>query len=294
MNGLTKLALWGALLAALMQTGLAESPGPAVPLPTRDMVQSFMRRMFGYDPAVTWQILEIRPSIVPNMAEIVVRVGNQPLSTRLYVTPDGNHAIIGDAVPFGADPFAPTRARLEREARGPARGPAGAAVTMVVFEDLQCPHCREAHLLLEKLLADYPDIRLVFQHYPLTEVHKWAFQAAAFAECVALEGNAAFWKFVQAVFDHQTEITEDNARARLAAYAMSAGTDGASVRACASSGPVSARVNQSLEFGRSLGVSSTPTLFINGRKVTQVNGIPYERLKALVEFEIRQGKQGGK
>jgi len=260
----------------------ASAPVTTPTIPNPETVNAFMKRMFGYDPAVTWQVLEIKPSTIPNVAEIVVRVGNQPTVTRLYVTPDGRNAIIGEAVPFGADPFAGTRSQLAQRARGRSRGPATAAVTIVAFEDLQCPTCRQAHPILQKLLAESPNTRFVFQHFPLTSIHKWAFRAAALSECVAGESDAAFWKFVDTVYEHQTEITEANAEQKLAAYAVASGGDAASLMTCAASPQVAARIVASVDLGHSLGVSATPTVFINGRKVTQLGAIPYEKLKALI------------
>ncbi|MGH9601953.1 MAG: thioredoxin domain-containing protein [Terriglobales bacterium] len=272
---------FGLVGLAVAQKAAAPSPG----LPSTEIVNAFMKRMFGYDPAVTWQVVEIKSSTIPNVAEIVVRVGNQPTVSRLYVTPDGRNAILGEAMPFAADPFAGIRSQLTQRARGRARGPANAAVTLVAFEDLQCPSCRQAHPILEKLLVDVPNTRLVFQHFPLTAIHKWAFRAAVVSECVANEGDAAFWKFVENVYEHQPEITETNAEQKLFAYAVAAGADAGDLKACVASPEMEHRVTGSLELGRTLGVSATPTVFINGRKVTQLGAIPYEKLKALVQFE---------
>lgn len=285
-----------ALVLAAGLVGLASAQKAAAPavtttaIPSPETVNAFMKRMFGYDPAVTWQVLEVKSSTIPNVAEIVVRVGNQPTATRLFVTPDGRNAIIGEAVPFGSDPFAGTRSQLTQRARGRSRGPANAPVTIVAFEDLQCPSCRQAHPILEKLLAESPNTRFVFQHFPLTSIHKWAFRAAAVSECVAGESDEAFWKFVDTVFEHQTEITEANADQKLAAYAVASGADTASLKTCAARPEVAARVVASVDLGYSLGVSATPTVFINGRKITQLGAIPYEKLKALVQFEATGGK----
>ncbi len=282
-----------AIIAVLVSPAAAQkTAAPVTPaaLPTADTVNAFMKRMFGYDPAVTWQVLEIKSSTIPNVAEIVVRVGNQPTATRLFVTPDGRNAIIGEAVPFGADPFDEVRSQLAQRAKGRTRGPANAAVIIVAFEDLQCPSCRQAHPILQKLLADFPNTRFVFQHFPLTNIHKWAFRAATVAECVAGESDQAFWKFVDTVFERQAEITEANAEQKLAAYAVASGADAASIKTCAASPQAAARVVASVDLGYSLGVSATPTVFINGRKVTQLGAIPYEKLKALVQFEASGGK----
>ena len=90
---------------------------------------------------------------------------------------------------------------------GPSRGPANAPVTIVEFADLQCPACKAALPAIQRLLADEPKARFVFQQYPLTQMHHWAFKAAEYGECVYQQNPAAFWKFLDAVYGAQEQIT---------------------------------------------------------------------------------------
>src|SRR5438874_9042727 len=123
--------------------GSASSAGH---LPTEATVNEFLKRMFGYDSALSWKVESIKPSKDPAIAQVVVVMtsaqGQQPLT--FFVSPDGHYAISGDMVPFGSDPFAPARATLEHGVQGPARGPANSPVTVVEFSDLQWPHCKAA------------------------------------------------------------------------------------------------------------------------------------------------------
>ena len=112
-----------------------------------------------------------------------------------FVTADGEHAVIGDIIPFGAKPFEPAKRRLEKGVTGPARGPKDAPVTIVEFGDLQCPACKAAQPAIEALMAAEPNARFVFQNFPL-EMHNWAAKGAAYADCVAglrtmLSGNSS-------------------------------------------------------------------------------------------------------
>jgi protein-disulfide isomerase len=261
-------------------------------LPPRATVDAFLKRMFGHDPSATWRVLDIRPSEIPNVAQISILVGNQQRATHLFVTPDGQHAIVGEVVPFGADPFAAHRARLAREATGPSRGPADAVITIVEFSDLQCPACRAAEPTLQKLLAENPDVRFVFQHFPLTEIHPWAMHAATAAECVRRESPAAFWKFAASVYEAQPTINPENVTQKLSELAAAAGVDAAKISACTASPEVAAAVEASRELGESLGVGGTPTVFINGRKLQSFGSVPYEVLTALVKTEIEYMKAG--
>ena len=81
-------------------------------LPSQAEVESFLRHMFGYNPAATWKIVGIQPSEAPNVAHIVAVLGNNPTATHLYVMPDGKYVVVGDMIPFGADPYADTRAKF--------------------------------------------------------------------------------------------------------------------------------------------------------------------------------------
>jgi protein-disulfide isomerase len=198
------------------------------------------------------------------------------------VMPDHKFAIAGDMMPFGADPFAPVRALLESRAKGPARGPANAPVTIVEFSDLQCPSCKAAQPVIDRLLTDVPNARFVFENFPL-DMHPWAMKGATYADCIGRENNDAFWKFVHTVYDNQEKITTQNADAQLKTYAGEAGANAQTVAACAAQPATAARVRESLELGKSVGVAGTPTLFVNGRKIGNVGAIPYDILKGIVQ-----------
>ncbi len=140
----------------------------ATVLPSEDTVNSFLFQMFGYDPTITWKVNEIRPSEMPGLAEVSVVITNAQGSNpnRLLVSSDGKHAITGDVLPFGAKPFDDARAKLEKGVNGPAKGPAKAAVTIVEFSDMQCPHCAKAAPTIEQLLAQEPDGPFRFPEFP--------------------------------------------------------------------------------------------------------------------------------
>ena len=127
----------------------AAAPGTTVLLPSEDTVNSFLFQMFGYDPTVTWKITEIRPSVVPGLAEVLVTITNPQGSNpnKLLVSSDGKHALTGDIMPFGAKPFEEARAKLESGVNGPAKGPAKAAVTIVEFSDMQCLTAQSTNVL---------------------------------------------------------------------------------------------------------------------------------------------------
>lgn len=269
------------------------SPAPASGakpnLPSEETVNAFLQQMFGYQPAMTWKIAGIKPSAVEGLTEVSVVVSSPQGSgsEKFYVTADGRHAVTGEIIPFGPHPFDADRKRLEKDVTGPSRGPADAPVTIVEFSDLECPHCKDAQPVIDKLLNENQNVRLVFQHFPLPS-HEWAAKAAAYADCVGRASNDAFWKFVEGVYAAQTQITPANADEKLTGAADSAGVKGADIAVCATKPDTTSRLEHSAALGKSLEVSSTPTMFINGRKLA--GGVPYEVMKGLVDFAAKQGK----
>jgi protein-disulfide isomerase len=258
-------------------------------LPSEETVNAFLQQMFGYQPSVTWKIASIKPTVVEGLTEVSVVVSSPQGSgsEKFYVTADGRHAVTGDIIPFGSHPFDADRKQLEKGVTGPSRGPTDAPVTIVEFSDLECPHCKETQPVIDKLLNDNQNVRLVFQHFPLPS-HEWAAKAAAYADCVGRASNDAFWKFVEGVYAAQTDITPANADEKLTGVAENAGVKGADAAACAAKPETVSRVEHSVTLGKSLDVNSTPTMFINGRKLG--GGVPYEVMKGLVDFAAKQGK----
>ncbi|MBI2683493.1 MAG: thioredoxin domain-containing protein [Acidobacteriales bacterium] len=268
---------------------MAEHSKTLTKLPTTEVVDAFLKRMFGYDPNFKYRILDISASTIPNVAHVVVVLGDQQGANHLYITPDGENAIVGDAIPFGVDPFAMARNKLALEAKGQHRGPAEAEVTLVEFSDLQCPYCKASQPVLDRVMKDYPNVRLVFQPFPLS-IHPWAKKAASYAECVADQNKESFWSFVQGVYDEQEKITVADADTRLVTIAKAAGVDGEKAAACAAAPLTQAKLIQSEELGKSLGVTGTPTVFLNGRKISAIRDMPYELLKQMIEFEAKMSK----
>jgi protein-disulfide isomerase len=270
----------------------AAKPAITTNLPSEETVNAFMHEWFGYDPSLTWKIASIKPSEIEGLSDVNVLIsgaqGPQPL--KLYITPDGKHAITGDIMPFGAHPFADARKTLEKGVTGPAHGPADAPATVVEFSDLQCPHCKDAQPTLEKLMSEDKNVRVIFQSFPLP-MHDWAAKAAAYADCVGRASNDAFWKFIPSVYAAQGEITAANADEKLTGLADSAGVKRAEVAACAAKPETTSHVEKSVALGKELNVDSTPTFFINGRKIPAV---PYEILKKLVDFAAQENVQAKK
>lgn len=301
---MTKISI---LMLALVATTFAQtapkkpvsstaSPRPAQAaasnLPSEQTVMNFLHHTFGYDENLKFRVAEIKPASDPSLAEatIVLNTPQGQQVLKLFITPDQRYAINGEFVPFGDDPFLRARQQLERGTNGPSRGPASPAVTIVEFGDLQCPACKRAQPTIEKLLTDVPNARLIFQQFPLIQIHKWAMIAAKYGLCVAKQNNDAYWKFIDTVYEHQDELqpmTEEQVAPKLKDYAAEAGVNAAQAEQCINDPAIAAKINASIALGTEMEVTATPTLFIGGRKISNVSGIPYETLKAITEFQAQ-------
>ncbi len=271
---------------------LTVRPDPvATVLPTEETMNSFLFQMVGYDSTKTWKITEIRPSEVPGLAEVLFVITSPQGSglNRLLVSSDGKHAISGEVLPFGAKPFDDAWEKLEKGINGPAKGPEKAPVLIVEFSDMQCPHCQKAAPIVDQLLAQEPDAHFVFQNFPLPS-HNWAEKGAAYVDCVGKASNDAVWKFIQKTFDEQNNITESNADEKLKAIASALGVNGDEIAACAAKPETKARIEASVAMGKAVGVTGTPSLFINGQSLPPEAGV--EVLKKVVDFKFSLEKTG--
>jgi protein-disulfide isomerase len=254
-------------------------------LPTQATVDSFMKHMFSYDSNIQWQVLSIKPAVAPHVAEVIVALKNPEgqQTMRFFVTADQNWAVVGDLMPFGADPFAPANREFAARAHGPTRGPADAAITVVEFSDLQCPACKAAQPIVDKLLSEFPNARFIFQNFPLEQIHPWALKAAEYGDCVARDKPDAFWKFIELDYQNQESVTTDNADQKMKEFATQAGANASDVAACVVEPATEARVRDSIALGKAVDVTGTPTLYVNGRRIQNLTGVPYEVLKQLVQ-----------
>jgi protein-disulfide isomerase len=258
---------------------------PPMLLPSKEQIDAAMQRSFGYDAGITWNILDIHSSSIPGIADVLVSINKQP-PVHVYLSPDMKNAIIGEMIPFGSNPFEPAREKL-KATDGPSRGPQKPVIEVVEFSDLECPHCKSAQPILEKLAGDFPQVRYTFQQFPLpASVHPWAMKAAKYADCAAQQDKTAFWKYIDSIFENQGGIALATADEKLKDLATATGLDAGKLSACAATPETEARVNKSLKLGQELDVNQTPTVFINGRRVQGIANIPYDQLKSLVQFEI--------
>jgi protein-disulfide isomerase len=151
----------------------------------------------------------------------------------------------------------------------PERGPRDAKVTIVEYSDFECPFCARVYFTLEnEVLKDYADrVRFVFKQFPLTSIHPWAEDAAVASECAFQQGNDKFWPMYGGLFMRQPEITKENLKEKASDVARESGMDVAKFQECLDGRRSLDAVKADQTEATSLGINSTPTFFINGRRM---------------------------
>jgi Na+/H+ antiporter NhaA len=140
------------------------------------------------------------------------------------------------------------------------RGPIAAPVTLVEYGDLECPFCGRAEPVVRELLRDFADVRYVWRHLPLNDVHPHAQMAAEAAEAAANQG--AFWEMHDMLFAHQDALTPMD----LVGYAEELGLDVERFTNDLREHTGAVRIAEDVDSADLSGVSGTPTFFINGRR----------------------------
>jgi protein-disulfide isomerase len=262
--------------------------------PTKQTVEDFLKASWGYDTSRIWQVQAILPTPAPGVSRVLVLVTSknggpkdQTAQLSFFTLPGGKFLVADSLLPFGAKPFQPYREILQAQASGPSQGGASKALEFVEFSDFECPHCKDAQPIIAKLLADYPSAHFVYQDFPLVQIHSESLKASTHGYCVAKAGgNAAFFKFSDAVFAAQAGLTPATSDATLKDAETKAGQDPAKIAACAETPAAKDAIQASLALGEQVGVNSTPTLFVNGRGLPVV-GIPYAMLQKIVEYQAQ-------
>jgi len=257
--------------------GTSEGPGKPVSKDLERRIQRHIRTYFSIPAQVQIQVGGRRPSeftgydLVP-----VTLIGQRKTNYEFLVSADEKTLIRYAKIDIAKDPYAELMAKIDLHNR-PVRGKADAKVTVVVYDDFQCPYCAAMHhTLFPDLLKVYGDrVRIIYKDYPLYEIHPWANHAAVDAGCLSAQKPEAFWDFADYVHFNQGEIKGENRKveAQFAALDQAALEQGRKhsldldkLKFCIQKQDDSA-VKASVKEAEELGVNSTPNLFINGEKV---------------------------
>jgi protein-disulfide isomerase len=262
--------------------------GGALPTPLQKSVEAYLRNLYAFGSNVQLTVSVPKESEVPGLLETTVDLkdGENSQSAKFYLSKDGKYLVRGEISDLSKDPLAETRARIQMK-DAPSLGDPKAQVTLVEFSDFQCPVCRSLHDALRGMLPNYPQVRVVFKDFPIEVLHPWARTAALAGRCAYQQDPKAFWKMYDAIYDQQEVISAANAWTKMADFAAASGLDPDAFKACMASPEAAAAVDASRANGQQLEVSSTPTVFVNGRRLV---GADPRLLEQYIKYELAQQK----
>ncbi len=171
--------------------------------------------------------------------------------------------------------------------KGEKIGSDSAKVKVVEFSDLQCPACLAAEPIVKQIRANYPptQVQLIYRHFPLPQ-HSHGREAASFAEAAGEQGK--FWEMHDKLFDTQGEWSGLDGKGATSFFldlAKQLNLDENKINQAITSNDLKARIDGDVAEGNRLGVNSTPTFFVNGRKVNMQS---FNDLTAAVETELKK------
>jgi len=214
------------------------------------------------------------------------------------VARDGSKLLYITEMNLSEDPYAQNMRRIDLSGR-PWRGAENAKVSVVVFDDFQCPFCAKMYVtLMNEVMVHYRDrVKVVMKDFPIVDAHPWAMRAAIDAHCLADQDLSAYWDFSDYVHTHQQDVstkvkaggsndlTAVDALTREIAQKHSVKAD--ALQTCLLQQDP-AKVEASLQEGKSLGVSATPTMFVNGQEVE--GGISDQQLRVMLDRALSDVK----
>jgi protein-disulfide isomerase len=256
----------------------------SVQSPIQKTVEAYLRNLYAFGADTVVKIGAPKDIGIEGLLEIdvAVKLGENEQTGKVYVTKDGKYMFRGEVSDLSKDPMVETRAQLETK-DSPSLGPANAPVTLVEFSDFECPVCRALHDALRGMLPNYPQLRVVFKDFPLEQIHPWARTAALAGRCAYQQDPPAFWKMYDLIYDAQDLISPENAWGKMTDFASQSGLNAEVFKACMASPEAGAAVDASRANGILVEVGSTPTMFVNGRRIV---GADPHTLEQYVKYEL--------
>ncbi|MGA2992629.1 MAG: thioredoxin domain-containing protein [Candidatus Korobacteraceae bacterium] len=279
----------------------AEIPTPASDLNRR--IERTVRAEFKVPGYVQLSVSAPKASEFTNYDSVTVTfaVADKRQTRDFLLSKDGKQLLSVEKMDLTADPYEKVMSKIDLGGR-PLRGNKDAKVTIVVYDDYECPFCSRMHqTLFGEIMPAYGDrVKVYYKDFPLFQIHPWAGRAAINSNCLARQSGEAFWDFADYLHTRGEEVSGKRAERRplkeqdaaLDRITLEIGKkrnlDAALLQQCIKDQPSQA-LEKSVREGESLGVSGTPALFINGSKVE--GAVPAEELRVTLDQVLRDAGQ---
>jgi protein-disulfide isomerase len=252
-------------------------------------LETYLRHVELWVPGVGVKIDDAKESKeLPGFLDVTIHLSynnNNLPEQHYFMSRDGKKIFKGDVYDINKSPFQDNLDKLNVKG-APSLGPANAPITVVVFSDFQCPMCKQEAAVIHKEITEaFPtQVRIYFRDFPLESLHNWARAAAVAGRCVYKQNPAAFWDYHDWIYENQTYIGLDNLNAKLQEFATEKNIDGMQLSRCIENKATDPEVKASMAIATSLALNSTPTIFVNGRRID--GAVPWENLKLLITEEL--------
>ena len=259
-------------------------------------IERQVRSFYSLPPDVQVSISAPKPSEFAGYDQITVTLNNaeKKQDVNFLLSKDAKTLVRFTKMDLSKDPYAEIMKKIDTAGR-PTRGNKDAKVVVVNYDDFECPFCSRMHNeLFPTIYNEYRDrVLFIYKDFPLAEIHPWAIHAAVNANCLAAQNNDAYWDFADYMHSNQHAVNDE--KSMDARYAMldkitlqegqKHNLDGAKLQACIKE-QNQAPVRASMREGDMLGVTATPTLFINGERVD--GALPLSDLRDVFNRALKQ------
>jgi len=278
----------------------AQSPPPPTsssPSPPADIVRAVERRVraqYSLPPDVKVIVGMLRSSEFPNYDALTVSFASRTKKQDFEFLLSRDHKTLLRMSKFDltSDPYAEIMKKIDVSGR-PTRGNKDAKVTVVNYDDFECPFCSGMHTtLFPGLFKEYGDrVLFIYKDYPLEEIHPWAVHAAVNANCLGAQNGDAYWDYADTLHGNQDAIKakgRDGWNAELDRLASAQGQrhnlDVPKLQACVKAQDEKA-VRASMREGEAVGVDATPAMFINGQKLD--GAVPADEVRLALDQALK-------
>jgi protein-disulfide isomerase len=283
------------LCLALLTLGCrAQGPAPADADVNR-RVERHVRTMLQAPEYVKINVTGRKPStdfVGYDQITVALSAGDKEKTFDFVISKDNKTLISVSKVDLTVDPYEANMKKIDIAGR-PVRGNKDAKVTVVVYDDYQCPYCSRLHQTVLESLKTYGNrVKFVYKDFPL-DFHPWAMRAAINSQCLAEQSSDAYWAFTDYVHANPTAISGERGSstplpAQFKALDKAAedagkkfGVDASKLNACIMQQQRKDKVDASMAEAQGLGIDGTPAFFINGQKGN--GAVPVEQFNAMLD-----------
>lgn len=268
---------------------------PSTPEDLSRVIERQVRVHYSLPPNVKVTLGPLRSSEFPNYDAVTVTFSSpdKKQDFEFLLSHDHKTLLRMTKMDLTKDPYADVMQKVDLNGR-PTRGNKDAKVTVISYDDFECPFCSRLHqTLFPGLLKEYGDrVLFIYKDYPLEEIHPWAVHAAVDANCLAAENSDAYWDYADYLHANQHVISGEKGRdgqnAELDKLATEQGQkhnlDLPKLQACVKAQDEKA-VRASMREGDALGVDATPAMFINGAKLD--GAVPAEEVRLAIDQALK-------